>query len=458
MYSDDRPIIACSTGTKENTAISLIRLSGVKLNDVRPYFNRDINKFKPRTAYLVSLERLDEVVFTYFSPEKSYTGELVIELGVHGNKLNVERILDFFCKKKVCRLAKPGEFSFRALKNKKMTLSQVEGLDLLLNATSTLMLDSGLKALHGELHHEYLALYNHFLKLKSALEMKIDFSDDIGEEASAQLFSSGLSSFASLVTGLYSRTKSTNQSDLLMPTIALFGVPNAGKSTLFNLLLGHSRSIVSDVPGTTRDYVSEALILEGTNFKLVDTAGIRDLTDDAIEKEGIKRSLSFLDKSFYKILLVSNPSELDYFSDHFFDLILVTHFDKNTHFHWEKPKFTNHFFAVNLLGPIEPVSHFGPIEPDFFTGPIEPVLHHLIISKYEKHTKDGVILIDRHRHIIGEIWERFSALKDLLAKEDDVGIISHEINLLGNKLSELIGYISPDDVLNSIFQNFCIGK
>src|SRR5690606_27966621 len=127
---------------------------------------------------------------------RSYNGENILELSVHGNTLNIDRILDLFVKKGGCRLASPGEFTYRALKNKKLTLSQVEGLDLFLNANSGYALDQGLSLLSGNLQEIYTELYDLFLIHKSSLELSIDFSEDIGEEAAQEYFHNSLDNFA----------------------------------------------------------------------------------------------------------------------------------------------------------------------------------------------------------------------------------------------------------------------
>ena len=139
---DDQPIIACSTGRESNTAIALIRISGIESPEqLKVFFSKDISKIKPRFATYLDIvegkEVIDSIVLTYFKGPQSYNGENILELAVHGNQLNINRILDLFTKKAGLRLAKPGEFTYRALKNKKLSLSQVEGLDLLLNANST---------------------------------------------------------------------------------------------------------------------------------------------------------------------------------------------------------------------------------------------------------------------------------------------------------------------------------
>lgn len=519
FYSDNQSIIACSTGTSANTAIAVIRLSGFQnLQDLNSFFSFDLKKTKPRYSHLSNLhfegQVYDNVLLVYFPEGQSYTGENVLELSVHGNQLNVTRIINLFIEKAGFRHAHPGEFTYRALKNKKLSLSQIEGLDMLLNANSSLMLTQGLDILQGDLHAQYLALYDAFLKLKAAVEISIDFSDDVGPEEIQKLFNKNFENFFELISALKERT-SGNISSLLAPEIALVGQTNAGKSSLFNILVNHERSIVSNIAGTTRDYVSEVVHINGTNYKLVDTAGIRE-SKDVVENIGIERGLEILKRAFFRLLIVNpfetNQEYLDKFYDTEFDALIFSHNDvENFDLAMKKidisaVKVEKIFSAsfknngdVKSLGPIEPVnsktgpiepvnSKIGPIEPaKSKTGPIEPVnskngpigpkslksgsigpekgpknldniLKSLVDEKYQLLTKNQPILLDRHRTTIAKIYEKSLDFSNNIKYLDDVAIISSEVNILGNHLVELIGIVSPDDVLNSIFSNFCIGK
>ncbi|MBC7712993.1 MAG: 50S ribosome-binding GTPase, partial [Rhizobacter sp.] len=286
------------------------------------------------------------------------------------------------------------------------------------------------------------------------------------------------------------------------------------------------RSIVSNIAGTTRDYVSEVIHLDGTNFKLVDTAGIRD-SNDVIENIGIDRAMGILGRAFYKILIVNpfetNAEYLKKFSDIDFDFLVVSHSDKNDFLeqvssvnfskiktnYLAKASFENggsgsieplkidgpmgplliSFGSIGpknnesgsiepdqkIAGPIEPVSKSGsigplknaaPIEPldaelgcgALAPGPIEPVLKSNIIKKFEQVTSNNPILLERHRDAVNKIYSEAVSFNNNINGLTDVAILSSEVNILGHSLTELIGIVSPDDVLNSIFANFCIGK
>ena len=328
-------IISCSSGNNTNTAISIIRISGsFKLVDFQKIFLKDLNNLVPRMMYLSSLEinniSLDEVMFCFYEGPNSYTGENVLEINCHGNKYNVERIINVFIENFNIRLSKPGEFTLRALKNKKLTIHQVEGLDLLLNAQHSYAFSHGLSLLNGQLSKDYKNIYNLFKNFKIHNELLMDFSDDVGEVEGLDSLKQSFESLSDFVHKIAKRI-STNTEGYLNPKLVLFGPVNSGKSTFFNQLLGSNRSIVTDIEGTTRDYISEKFFTGDIDFTLVDTAGLRETTD-IVEKKGIERTELMVDNSFYKVFLVSLDNYLK-FQDEILktspDLILVTHLDNS---------------------------------------------------------------------------------------------------------------------------------
>lgn len=316
----------------------------------------------------------------------------------------------------------------------------------------------------------------------------------MGEEAANKQFKDSFDDLFNIVGKLKKHTENSGL-DLVNPEVTLVGLPNAGKSSLFNILLEDNRAIVSEIAGTTRDYISENIKVGDVLFRLVDTAGIRTTTDQ-IESAGIERSLELLKTSFYKILLI-NPFEFDI--DYFktlkninFDKIIFTHLDRenSTDVSESVIKELSHInFEIN--GPIEPINfgpmgakESGPIEPTSSGpmgakegGPIEPKksgpigatltkntdkLLNLLINdlslKYLESTKSEPILIERHKDVINKLYFDICNYRYLSSFESDISIISSELNNIGHCISELIGIVSPDDVLHNIFNNFCIGK
>lgn len=453
MIHDGKTIIACASGAHAHAAIAVIRLSGFEqLSDFQSFFSLQLAPVKPRTmvrAKLISSgEMVDDICFCYFAAPASYTGENLLELYVHGNTLNVERILALFQKHKSVRLAYPGEFSLRALQSKKLTLSQVEGLDLFLNASTPLALNQGMALLHGDLHQAYLDLFVSYKHHKAALELLLDFHEDVGEEEGrAQLLESWKTFFDQL-SSLQKRLD-PHSSRLLRPEIVIAGLPNAGKSTLFNRWLGEERAIVSAQAGTTRDYIAEDVQIAGVTYRLVDTAGVRE-AQDKIESRGIELTLQRLARGFYSVLLInpfeSDVVELKKLMEHSFDLVVFTHGDCDGFVASREALLQR---GLVLSGQTEVI---GRNDNDF------NAISSFVNKKYVASTAHSPILQERHKKVISACWLAAQTYQNTLQNQSDMAILSHELNTLGHCLQELLGIVSPDEVLDHIFANFCIGK
>jgi tRNA modification GTPase len=472
-FSDDSTIIACSSGNSSNTAISLVRLSGFDyFNELNDFFSINLNSLEPKKLYLANIVNqskvVDQITLAFFKAPHSYNGEDILELYVHGNILNVNNIIELFTSQTSVRASYPGEFSYRAFKNGKLTLSQVEGLDLFLNAKSFYELEQGNSLLDGELFNIYQRLYQSYVGHKSAIELSIDFLEDVGEEKGNKEISDSLNRLLGIVDTLHFRS---NQSTaVLKPAVVLLGKPNAGKSTLFNKIIRKNRSIISEAPGTTRDYISEDFFFKDVLFSLVDSAGIRNASD-TIEKEGVDKTISLASNAFFNILVI-NPFDFDNedfesFKEFRIDLILFSHADlenfddtlaKHVDFLSNKATYLAHLkndsgsigASLNILS--------GPMGADK-SGPIGPLsLEDLIHNHFLGLTNSEPIILERHRAVINKIYLLLLNYKELVSSESDIAIISSELNSIGHCISELIGIVSPDDVLQNIFSNFCIGK
>jgi len=307
--------------------------------------------------------------------------------------------------------------------------------------------------------------------------------DDVGEDEANFQITKTLNDLKSSVSVLKDRIIN-NGASLIEPEVVLVGEPNAGKSSFFNSLLNNHRAIVSNIAGTTRDYITEEIFFNNARFKLIDTAGVRD-TSDLIESAGIEKTWQVAKNAFYKILVI-NPFEssielIDTYKKNEFDLMIFSNADNNDF----KTKSSLILSQLDIIGPIEPIFLTGPIEPNIngsiepkvSTSPIEPniigpiganlsetneklnlfVLNN-IFSKYKDISNKEPILLNRHIDQIKIIYDKIDNYHLTIKKTTDISIISSEFNIIGHCISELVGIISPDDVLENIFQNFCIGK
>lgn len=486
-YNDSFPIIACSSSTASNAAIAVIRISGFNdFSKISSYLSVDLENVVPRNIYNCNIKNGDIVIDTammvFFKGPNSYNGENIIEFFVHGNLVNINRIINLFVENKICRRAKEGEFTFRALKNKKLTLSQVEGLDLFLNATSPVILDEGNSALFGFVHQKYFQLKEKFLLLQAALDINLDFSDDVGVEESNKLLVDRFVDFRKIVDELYERAI-VDKSEFMNPSIIIYGKTNSGKSAFFNNFIARNRAIVSSIEGTTRDYLTEYVRIDGVDFSIMDTAGIRT-TNDAIEGEAIALAREMVGRAFFRILII-NPYQ-KYSQDELLEfvnlrpsLICFSHYDfafdlnsKNDVIEKSKylkliDEFTFEFANLNFdIKNLDIVfvdnklrrGHFLNNRSDISN--VFQTVREMVSSKYMQIVKTSPILVDRQRNLISKIYFNLNTLSTLVLEdnESDLAIISNQLYPIGINVSELIGEISTDEVLESIFSNFCIGK
>jgi tRNA modification GTPase len=454
MNQDGKTIVACATNSDRNQALAVVRISGsFDLKEFAPFISLSISKIKPRYVHLVNILEnhnvLDEACMVFFPGPSSFTGENILEFSIHGNRINVERIVQLFASRPGCRLALPGEFAQRAFLNKKLSLSQIEGLDIFLSANSRLALEQGMSLLNGQLALEYTKLHDYFTQHQSALEILIDFSEDVGEQEAQDNLQKTFDDLFSAANSLYKRT--FVGSALLSPEIVIFGAPNAGKSTFFNFLLGEKRALVSSQAGTTRDYISETISIDGNLFRLLDTAGVRE-TKEEVEAKGVELGLNLTKKAFYKILLINplepNPDLSDLIKIGA-DLVLFTHSDLEGAA--EKSRNILKLFDVGAFS--QQISLISAP-----TDVLKQIKGH-IQQKFTLQAAHSPLLVDRQKQVITATYGLLESYRELLnTSPNELGILAHELEAIGYCLSELIGIVSPDEVLDNIFSRFCIGK
>lgn len=291
-------------------AVSIIRLSGPRcfeiVDSVVEFLNGSAVGAKGYTLKRGRLAELDDVLVGIFRAPKSYTSEDCAEIYCHASPYIVRSALDLLCSKG-CRMAEPGEFTRRAFINGKMDLAQAEAVADLIAASSEAQHRVASSQLRGGYSQELRQIRGSLVELSALLELELDFSEEDVEFADRSRLETLLGSALARCETLADSFALGNAIRNGIP-LAIAGAPNSGKSTLLNALLGDERAIVSDIPGTTRDTVEDTKVIGGVLFRFIDTAGIRE-SSDQIERMGIERSVEALRKAYLSLCVVDLSSE-----------------------------------------------------------------------------------------------------------------------------------------------------
>lgn len=313
MYSPDDTIVAVSTPPGRG-GIGVVRISGSNaLVTVRAILLR-AQPLEPRRATVTAVisptsgQRVDRVVVTYFPEPASYTGEDVVEISGHGSPVLLRRIIDLAVSAGA-RLAEPGEFTLRAFLNGQIDLVQAEAVGDLIKAVTPLQARAAFDQLEGTITRQIAEIESALFDLVTRLEASVDFPEEGYHFVDATAVGTATNQLIDQTERLLN---DSHRGRLLREggQVVILGKPNVGKSTLFNLLLGTPRAIVTDVAGTTRDLLTETLDLNGIAVTLVDTAGMRS-TSDVIESEGVNRARGALDVARVVILVLDQSRSLE---------------------------------------------------------------------------------------------------------------------------------------------------
>ena len=446
------PIVAVATPFGES-AIGVVRLSGKGVLDIARRFFRTRSGIRPRYAHFGSLvdeegEIVDEGILIYYKAPKSYTGEDMVELSLHGNPLILKRALELFLKAG-CRLAEPGEFTKRAFLNGKLDLAQAEAVAELITAKTELARKASIRQLKGELSRYVNSLRESLLELSAYIEADIEFSEeDIPTLTRDQV----LGMVDKVLEGIEQLLRTARTGKFLREgmKLAIVGRPNVGKSSLFNALLKEERAIVTDIEGTTRDYIEGTLNIRGIPVVLVDTAGIRE-AEDPVERIGVERSVRKMEEADV-VLFVLDGS------------VGVLEEDLRI---YDKVRERETIVVVNKIDlgeahiPLEIFEGHSIIKVSALTGHGLKDLEEEILKKAGLIAQEGlnVYVSVRHEELLRKSKEVLERFRDRYEKED----LSPEIAMLdireaADYLGEIVGHITTEDILGSIFSRFCIGK
>ena len=442
-------IVALST-PRGRGAIAVIRLSGPDAIVIAQRMG--LNEVEDRRAILTTLTRptnnetLDQVLLTCFRAPHSLTGEDVVEISCHGSPAVVRNIIDTTLELGAV-LAGPGEFTLRALSNGKINLAQAEAIRDLVAAQTDAAVKQASRQLHGELSNALGPLKEKLVEAIVVLESALEFVEDDLPAVRAHEIETDL---ATVSAGVEKLAKTYAAGRLLQEGIkvTITGRPNVGKSSLFNGLIERERAIVTDIPGTTRDTLTEVIDLDGIPVILTDTAGLRETTD-GIETLGMERTRRAMGDSDLVLVVLDGSAELGP-SDH--DLLSHT---ENSHRLIVRNKSDLPEFAASCLG--EPQA----INVSARTGEGLATLRSAILASLSNNgIEDGSLLITNARHYDllrsaqRELNDARAALRDRHSEELVLAPLHNALRFLG----QITGETTTEDILSEIFATFCIGK
>ena len=309
----------CAIATATGGAIGIIRISGDhSLEILSRIFTKDLTQASGNTIHYGHIHDsenniIDEVLVSVFRAPHSYTGEESAEISCHGSQYIMKKVLELLIQSG-CRMANPGEYTQRAFLNGKMDLSQAEAVADLIASTNKATHQMAMSQLRGHFSSELAQLREQLLEMTSLLELELDFSDHEDLEfADRSQLDKIAKTIDKRITSL-ANSFETGQALKQGIPVAIIGKTNVGKSTLLNRLLKEDRAIVSDIHGTTRDTIEDTIEIQGISFRFIDTAGIRQTTDQ-VEKIGIERTFSAIDKARIILWIIDQEPSTKEFND-----------------------------------------------------------------------------------------------------------------------------------------------
>jgi tRNA modification GTPase len=436
--------------------IGVVRVSGpLSLEIALAYFKTKkkytTETFPPRTAILGTFldyesERpLDHCILTFYTEGASYTAEKVVEISCHGSKPILKRVVETFLKKGV-RHSGPGEFTLRAVLAGRLDLTQAEAVNRLIRADTLFQAEAALRQLDGYVSEQVHYLENTLLNTIAAMEAEVDFAEENESFSNRDAVSTNLNEVQNQLGKIVS---DFSKADAIRDgaKVVIVGETNAGKSTLFNSLLKSERAIVTDTPGTTRDFISETIDIDGLPVTLFDTAGLRD-TNETVEREGIRRSEKLMLQADVVVLVtVANDASsqqarriLSELEEKDIPLIQVVN---KTDLLDEKKLLQGKLGISALTG-------------DGLIDLISEIKEALQIDELK--SEKSYITEKRQQQLFLSTLEYIETALEYLSQGYYDEVILEELNRAMNCLSEITGRGGKEEILTRIFSSFCIGK
>ncbi|MEQ9467945.1 MAG: tRNA uridine-5-carboxymethylaminomethyl(34) synthesis GTPase MnmE [Ekhidna sp.] len=447
-------IVALATPPGQG-AIGIIRVSG---SNTIPIVNelfrgKDLTKVASHTIHLGTIRDdenkiIDEVLVSVFKGPHSYTKEDVIEISSHGSQYILQKILSLLIKKGA-RLAKPGEFTQKAFLNGRFDLAQAEAVADLIASENASMQQTAMKQMRGGFSDEIKKLREELIHFASMIELELDFAEEDVEFADRQGLIKLINKIQTLIQSLIASFEYGNVIKSGVPTV-IAGKPNAGKSTLLNALLNEEKAIVSEVAGTTRDFIEDQIYLDGIAFRFIDTAGIRE-TDDKVESIGVQRTLEKMKQASLVIYLVDLMNDsIDSIEEQLQglrkssvpSLIVGNKVDE------AKPELKALLEDENAVF----ISAKGKVHLDDLKARLQAIVAET------KSSSEVIVTNTRHLQSLQQTDEALNRVIEGINMEMSNDLVAQDIRSALFHLGEITGEVTTDDLLENIFSKFCIGK
>jgi len=467
------------------SAVAALRVSGSKVREViRLLFGESsIKNLKAREAKLATArdfrtmagndrktaQVIDSLLYIFFEGPNSYTGEDVLELYPHGNPIIVRELLQVIKSVEGVRLAEPGEYTRRAFLNGRMDLVQAESVADVIHSANRAELRNAHRLLGGALSKKVKTLTEQVMDISARLELDVDFAE---EEADPDYATWGakIEAIRESVESILKSFKG-NAAVRRLPLAVLYGAPNAGKSSLVNALLGEDRILVSNIPGTTRDFVEVRLFLAGGEIRLVDTAGIADKATDALDALSMEKSREILAEADMKILVVDSLDERRKTKDErgcSTSSPTLCHPERNVVKSKDLTPDLVIYSKCDLLESMDPIKA-SPFQGDKRTvlrvssktgeglNALTEAMNARLFANRDD-SEDIWITSEREKTCLEEALAGIDRTLSLIRTNPAVELIAFEMQLVRRALQSITGEISSEDVLQKIFAGFCIGK
>lgn len=459
MFIDDT-IAAIATAPGEG-GIGIIRISGadsiaIASSIFKPFYKENLLDYPNRSLVygnIVDSDRvIDEVLIARMEGPNSYTAEDVVEINCHGGFISVKKILELVLKKGA-RLADPGEFTKRAFLNGRIDLSQAEAVIDIINAKTDQSHDIAQTQLEGTLSQKVRSLRNMITEVLAQVEVAIDYPEEDIEFITYKELTDKTSHIQKEVVKMY-ETSDTGKILREGLKTAILGKPNVGKSSLMNWILGENRAIVTEIAGTTRDVIEEFVNIKGIPLKIVDTAGIRE-TDDIVEKIGVEKSRDHMKSSELVLVVLDSSRELEEDDLEILDainpqktLVLINKIDLESRLDMDKVK---EYIAEENIIHISAMENKG----------LESIHDKIETMVYEGRVSNkGDVMITNTRHK-DAIYKAMNSINDAIKGLEDhmsYDFIGVDLKDAWDSLGFINGDTVTEDLLDTIFKNFCIGK